>query len=496
MDTSVGKNILYSSVSNLITPIFTFVFWFITARVSGSETIGLASAVVSLTLVIATIVVLDTRLGMKRYMGIAIAAGDLGKFKEILSSTIVFVSIITIIGAAIIAIPGFRIIEMIGIDPQYTWLIIALIPATAFNSIFSEALIAAHQSKKLVIPLIIGSLARFPLLFIITYLFNATAAGIIFAYSTFLFITTAFYSVYLARMVLHTTARATKDIVSNTKQIVSAGLASWIPHIIGVLGSQLGILSVFSLHGSAETGKFYLAMAIFTFTLFMVNGINRVSHPLIAGMATKEQQASFVSHTVKLAFIFTMPIAACLLFFAGEFLGLIGREYASAHSTLAIFMIGLPLAIINEMVYYFVYGRGDIRTLLYVGFAGNIPRIILYFIIVPMFGLDGAAFSYVVGSVTQLLLSIKIAREHELVLYYRQYIILTAVPVLIGFAASMIHIHFTFSTIIIIFFSILMYIKLGLFTDSELRSILYTGLPNDIAKRIYPTLSRIIQRIS
>lgn len=61
-------------------------------------------------------------------------------------------------------------------------------------------------------------------------------------------------------------------VIRNIKKIVTAGLASWIPHVINVLGSQLAIVSVFSLQGASEAGKFYIPMAIFTFALFLVGG--------------------------------------------------------------------------------------------------------------------------------------------------------------------------------------------------------------------------------
>ena len=496
MDTSINRNILYTSISNLITPAFTFLFWLVTAKVSGPDTIGIAATIASITLIISTFVVLDTRLGMKRYMGIAISIGDTGKFKQILVSTVIFVSITITISAVIIAIPNFRMMDLIGIDRQYVWLVIAIIPATAFNSIFSEALVAAQQSKKLVLPLVIGSALRFPLLFGIIYVSNTSALGVIISYSAFLFISTAFYSVYLAKLVRKSQVRSLGNFVSNLRQVLSAGLASWIPHILSVLGSQLAIVSVFSLQGAAETGKFYLPMAIFSFTQFVVAGINRVSHPLIAGMSSTEEQTSFVSYNIKLAFIFTMPITIFLLFYGGDLLGILGKDYASAQSTLAIFMLGMPLTIVTEIIYYFIYGIGNIRTLLYLGLAGNIPRIVLYFIAIPLFGLDGAAYSYLVGSLAQSVLSIEVAKRQSLPIPYKSCIILTAVPLLMGVFIWISHIHPILSALIILFGSPLIYIRLGLFTDPEIRSLLYTSLPKTIAEKIYPLLSRIIQKIT
>ncbi|MGC1132953.1 MAG: hypothetical protein WA941_09020 [Nitrososphaeraceae archaeon] len=483
-------------MSNLIPAILTFTFWLLTARVAGAEVIGLVSAIASLVMIIATIDVLDTSLGMKRYLGIAISSGDVGKFKQVLASTILVVATMITISAVLVAIPNLQILEAVNIDRQYVWIIIPMLLALAFQYVFSEALISALQSEKLIIPLLVGLLFRFPLLFATIYFINAPTIGVLFAYSSFLFISTAFYSIYIMKIFRKTSFPAIANIRYNTKQVLTAGLASWIPHIINVLGSQLAIISVFSLEGSAEGGKFYLAMTIFTVTLFVVAGINRVSHPLLAGMGTREQQTGFLSYSMKVAFIFTMPIAMPLLFFARDFVSLMGREFSSSGETLAIFMVGVPFAIISEMVYYFVYGRGDNKTVLYLGLGGNVPRIILYFSMIPVFGSNGAALAYLVGSLAALVLSMRIARAHSLVMHYTSYMTLTAIPLAIGLVTRLMDIQFVISTAIILFGSLLVYIKLRLFTDSELHNILYTGLPRNIADKIYPALSKIINRIA
>ena len=64
----------------------------------------------------------------------------------------------------------------------------------------------------------------------------------------------------------------------------------------------------------------------------------------------------------------------------------------TAGSTLTILMLALPISIISEIVFYFAYGRGDKKAVLYLGLAGNMPRVILYFVLVPTLGADGSCF--------------------------------------------------------------------------------------------------------
>jgi len=255
-------------------------------------------------------------------------------------------------------------------------------------------------------------------------------------------------------------------------------------------------VTVVAVSGASEGGKYYLAMGIFLVSLFIVMGISRVVHSSISSITEKRDQVKILSSYMKMAFLFTMPLAIPLLFFAKDFLMLMGEEYGSASSVLTIFIIGLPLAIISEMVYYFVYGRGDHRLVLYLGLAGNVPRIILYFLLPPLIGIEGAAIAYVTGSAIQVAGSIYVQKHHRLVLEFRKYVLICIIPILIGLVTWILNINFVLSTFIIIIGSLVTYVKVQLLSDEELHDILFTALPLKRANAVYPTLSKLMSKIS
>ena len=105
-----------------------------------------------------------------------------------------------------------------------------LIPAVAFNNLLPEVLIAAHQSKNLATALLIGSLARFPVLFGTIYILSAppTIATII-AYSSTLFITPVLCCIYLRNILLEP-FNVIKNVRATLQNILSAGIASLDSH--------------------------------------------------------------------------------------------------------------------------------------------------------------------------------------------------------------------------------------------------------------------------
>jgi O-antigen/teichoic acid export membrane protein len=497
LSTIPSKNIWYASVSIVIPSIFTYVFWFLIAKIAGAETVGIASSIASLVIIIATIDGLDMSLGMKRMLALANSSGDIYRFKQILVATVVFVSVIVVISSILIAIPNLRILELIGIDRQYIWIIIAMIFAQSFQYIFMEAIIASLQSKSLVIPFLLGSLARFPLFFGLYLFFDITLTlATIVAFSLVLFITSISFGIHLVKIVHRGQRRWNlQKFFSIVRDILAAGLSSWIPHTANVAGYWLGIIAVFSSQGSASGGKFYISIGVFTVTLFGLTAITKVIHALIARIDKKEERDRFLLYYMKMAFIFSMPFASPLLFLSTDFLGLMGENFRSAAESLSIFMVSVPMIIISEMIYYFVYGIGDHRSVLFLGLTGNVPRIVFYFVLSPVLGINGAAVSFLIGSAVQLLASSKVLKAYRLPLQIRNYITLTSIPIILGLLFWIANINFVISTIIIIAGSNLLYVRFALFTTNDLHDIIYAILPVSIAERIYPALSKMMEKI-
>ncbi|MGI0015248.1 MAG: lipopolysaccharide biosynthesis protein, partial [Nitrososphaera sp.] len=366
-----------------------------------------------------------------------------------------------------------------------------MIYSMVLQQVFSEALIALMRSKDTVFPLLIGSIARIPVLFGIMAFFNESEIGVIVAYASMLVISTPLLAFYLVKSLRGKVEMNSHNTFGSIRQLFNSSFAGWIPQIIRVLGSQLGVITIFAIGGALEAGRFYIPMSIFLVSLFIVTGINKVSHPLIAGLASMKDQKAYFIYITRVAFIFTMPITTPLIFFAGDFLALIGNEFRSSAPALVILMSSLPVVIVSEMVYYFAYGKGDNKSVLYLGLVGNIPRTLLYFVLVPILGVNGAALAYAFGSVSQVVLSVKVARNYSLPMQYKEYILLTATPFAIGLPIWLFNINYILSSAIILIGSSLVYVKLGLFTNNELRNIIFAGLPQSLAGRVYPKLSSV-----
>jgi O-antigen/teichoic acid export membrane protein len=495
LDKEIGKNIWYASIGSIVPAIFAFFFLFIATKIVSVDTIGLVAVISSFVTLVASIINVGAPQGMKRYLGIYFSRGEMGRFKQFFTSTMVFVLLGIVLSSILLAIPQLRILETMGISYDYVWIVIAMIVTTGFNAILYEPLIATLNSKKTILPLIIGSLTRFPILLIFVYLFNMETIGTMIAYASMIFVSTAFYVVYVFKMLKGIQKESFQTIVDDCKILFHASWVSWGPGILSTLGTQLGILIIFISKGSAEAGIFYIPLAIFSIIRFIPNGISLINQPVVAGMTSIEQQTKFLSNTLKLGFILTMPIATPLLIFSTNFLQLFGNDWVLGASMLKILMIALPIVIINGIVGTFVYGRGDHRSVFHMGLANSITSTILYFILVPILGGNGASLAYVSGALINFIVIVYVAKKQMLIVEYKKYLVLVIIPLSIGIILSQTPIHFGISSFVIIIGTLLAYTKLKLFTDDDLHNIIYAGFSKNLGDKIYPKLLKIMQKI-
>ena len=172
-----------------------------------------------------------------------------------------------------------------------------------------------------------------------------------------------------------------------------------------------------------------------------------------------------------------------------------GSEYSSAGGTLTVFMIGLPLSIITEIFYYYEYALGRKKSLLKLGLVGNILRVVLYILLVPIMGQIGASVEYLIGSTVQLSYSLILARRYSFHLANKDYFILTIIPYLVGFIVWLVNAHVILSSIIIIVVPFILYIRFHFISDHESNKIMSVLLPSKIAKKIAPVVSKIIKTL-
>ena len=70
------------------------------------------------------------------------------------------------------------------------------------------------------------------------------------------------------------------------------------------------------------------------------------------------------------------------------------------------------------------------------GLASNIPRVVLYFLLVPAYGVEGAAISYTIGAVIGLISSLFIAKKIGMQIFWKDLAIILFIPTTLSYFLS------------------------------------------------------------
>jgi O-antigen/teichoic acid export membrane protein len=453
-------------ITSLVPAGLTFIFWIIAANYTNPEIIGIVVVLGSFSTIMITIGGLDVPIGMKRFLGQAKVKEDWTTFKQIVSASML-ISVGTSCVILIIALnPVFNILQHFGIDEKFIPIIIVIVIANSFINILVNVLVSALRSKFLVIPYVISSVGRFPILFALFFLIEISEISVAWAYSSHYIILTVSLLIINILFLRKTPGSSFQNLFSNIKMVVHGSFAKWIPSLIGIIETQSGILAIFALKGGLETGLYYISFAIFGIISMIPSAINSVSHPVLSGMELNEQK-KLLSQTIKFGFILTMPIAVIAFFYAEPILTVFGEDFIVSTDIISILLIALPMAIIMDGCYYLLFARGSYKKLLYIGLSVNAVRIISYLILIPIFGGFGTAIAYVLGTVLQLILTLIIVRELKLELQFKMYALIITIPAVTGFLVEFINIGII-GVLIILIGSFLTYLKLKIVTEHDI----------------------------
>ncbi|HYG00338.1 MAG TPA: polysaccharide biosynthesis C-terminal domain-containing protein, partial [Candidatus Saccharimonadales bacterium] len=255
-----------------------------------------------------------------------------------------------------------------------------------------------------------------------------------------------------------------------TKDILVASTTFWIPSIITTVGSQLGTITVFLAAGSGNAGVYFISFSIVTGIMVIASVLSSIAYPTISALKDGKKRATW--RLIKISLLLTIPISNILMFYPADILSLFGSDYATGASTLQILSLSsLPTCIATAIGVLF-YSYGNNGKFLLLGLVTSIPRVILYFLFVPTLGGDGAALSYLIGSVAGAIISLLYAQKINMRVSYRQIVTLFMVPVIIAIPLEFVDFNSVVSIFIILILSYLVFIILKLVDSQDIGDLM------------------------
>lgn len=491
MINQTGKNILYLYLETTVSLIIGYAFWLIISKIAGPEVIGTASASATFALVLATVVTLGIPTGVQRFLGKAISQSNKNEFKSFTLVSLLLLSVSIAISASVVFLLRNQITTLLNLQIDFVLIAIVMMAASSISMLFRASLISALRTKSLFIAQSVAAIFRLSI-GIWLVIIGMGAMGAALGYSVLYFVSVIILGFVVYRMLR--IGNVSVEIKKSAKEILKASSANWIPNMVAVLGTQLGVLVVFGSQGAAEAGIYYIAFALFSAITAIPSAIIGIAYPVLSGMEDGRKRLTW--RAVRLGLIISMPIAASIMLYSKEVLAFLGQDYQAGSVTLTLLLASMVPVIVSSGISTLAYAYGKYNYVTAIGLAGSVPRVIFYFILVPSMAGIGAAQAFLIGSLAMIVVSFIVAKRMNLRIIKRDVLLAPIIPLGIAYVMSMLGTHYAIAWFLVITISSLSYLKLKLFTDQDLKDLLFGILPEKTAENSYQKLGRFVRVLS
>jgi len=177
-------------------------------------------------------------------------------------------------------------------------------------------------------------------------------------------------------------------------QVISFSAAAFGIGFLGFLMAQADTALVGFYLDARSVGVYAVAMVIVAFIPVLLQSVNQIFSPVISDLHTRHQHellSRMFQTLTKWIFAGTVPLAVVVMVLARHMLLVFGPDFERASSVLVIGTLGQLVNCAVGSVGFLLLMSGNERRLIKVQAAGGIFMIVANLILIPRFGITGAA---------------------------------------------------------------------------------------------------------
>lgn len=403
----IAKGTFWSLSGSIILKLISFLYLIVLARMATQSDVGMVYLAVSVFGILTIFIDFGLRGSLVRYVPFFSSRGENEKILMLLKMTYAVTVVFSILAATAVFFgsdfiadyfdkPGFdksAFSQLLRLFSPYIILNIFFSLNTSFIHAFKN--IRAHSTL-----LVFQNAAKLLLSLVLFFLIGASLFSITIGILASVFVALLFSLLYIKKPISEMIARAEKPEI---------GYAALVHEIIP-FGIMISIISSFWLiidytdrimigyFGSQEQVAIYtfatsLAMLIIIFPA----AIGTIFFPLISelfGKGKKDEMLAVGNTSLRWMLFIIMPLALVILAFPDSLLKMFyGSAYAVGGLALAIFALGLLIRSLTFIQAFILAGMRLVRIELKIAGASALANIVLNFILIPQFGIEGAAIA-------------------------------------------------------------------------------------------------------
>lgn len=465
--------------TTLVNNVSGFAYWIIISSIGGSAILGFASAVIGFSALINGFLSLGIGVGTQRFLGKYIGEESREQLLKYFWTSLFFAFLMYFIASITLLFLSNLGISFGAITSDILK-VSSILVMLGFAPIFTVLLVSFLRTDVLFYASVIGNLMKLVIGTSLVYL-GWGWVGVVIGYLCVALVTLIISIIYVLRLI------GFKFIfsLSALRNVIIAGIVSWLPGIIFLIGQWLGVLAVFSYVGASATGYYYVAFVISGFVTAISVSLIRLLIPVLSSMKNGRKRTGW--RVLRIGLVLMLPIATFLIVYSWLPLSLLGKDFVNESLTLTVLLLSsVPIAI-SSCVVSLLYSYGKYLYILFAGLSQTIPRLILYKELVPYLGGLGSAFAYSIGAFIGLAYTLSIAHKIGFHINLREIGVIVGIPAFIATLTYLTNTHWAIA-IPLFLTSYLTYVKVGVLTKEDIKDLVTAFLPREKAWKLYETL--------
>ncbi|MEM2260903.1 MAG: oligosaccharide flippase family protein [Ignisphaera sp.] len=483
---------MWLSIGVVFSNFFGFIYWLVMSKFVEVDVVGRAAAILSVEALITAFINLGIPIGVQRFMGAMYSRRDYEKLSQYYYSPMILLFILSLSADIILIVLSLMYNGLFSLD-LLSIIFLCILIICGFNgwSIIGQSFFnATLKTEYTALTQISSSLIRLAVSLLLIYL-GYSFIGLMMGYVV-AGLTTSILMLTLPMYILTKTRTSFSFSINSIRDSLRAGVSSWIPDILTLLSQCAGVLGVYSIGGLAETGLYFIAFTITSAVMSFPQSILTLSFPTISGMHDGRKRAMY--RAVKISASLIAPIAFFLILYSSILPKFLGEAYTGASEPIRLLTLGYLISPINAGYTYYAYAIGNYSHVLAIGLAGTIPRLLLYPLLINLYGDIGAAVTFSLGNITTLLMVIILARKMNYNLQFKEYLKIIMIPSALSVLLKFFEAYWVIG-LMILSVSYFIYAKLRIITKEDLREIGESIASRQFLEKLYPYLRPILSLI-
>ena len=381
-----------------------YVFAFVVSKY-GADTFGIYELAFTALMILSVVVKWGLDGATVRFTQEYLASGEKGKIKSLVSKSVGTIFISALVAGLLFFLlrkPLADVFDEPNLEKAYVWVAVGLLPFVLLQY-YSEALRALKNMKAFSVfqvgSVLIVASGIFILLKDIA-LPKGEVATLAFVISTAVFAVGAY-------LVFQKSFRKRVGNVSaeqiDFKAVFKVGVPLLVSGSLFLVISWTDTLMIGYFKTSADVGIYRVAFKVATLITFLQFAVNSIAAPTIASLYAKDDLAGLRKYIKQIGVInagFAIPTALVVIFFSEELLNMFGAEYIAGAVIVPILAVGQLVNALAGPVMYILNMTGREKLSQRIMIWMTALNIILNVVLIPMYGIVGAAIATTISMVT------------------------------------------------------------------------------------------------